>query len=169
MSKELEDITKIVMDRIHNDKIKMHSKAYFIFGSFLAFVGLVFSIVVSVFIIGLIRFSLRTHGPMGEYRLDQMISSFPWWMVVVAILGLVFGIWLLRRYDFSYKINFKMVVIGFIVAIIMAGWVIDIIGLNDILFRQGPGQGIMKRYFQENNIQPDQKCCKWKNNLEYNK
>lgn len=169
MPKELEDITKIVMDRIHHDKIKMHSKWYFIIGSFLAFIGLVSSMVVSVFIIGLIRFSLRIHGPMKGYRLDQMISSFPWWMVVIAILGLISGIWLLRRYDFSYKINSKMVFIIFVMAIIAAGWIIDIAGLNDILFRQGPGQGIMKRYFQEKNIQPSQECCKWKDNLEYNK
>jgi len=167
MSKELKNITKVVMDRIHHDKIKMHSKAYFVVGSFLAFIRLVASMITSVFLVGLIRFSLRTHGPMGEYRLDQMISSFPWWMVASAILGLVIGIWLLRRYDFSYKINFKVIVVGFVVAIIVAGWIIDMTGLNDILFRQGPGQGIMRQYFQENNIQPGQGRGEWKNNLKY--
>jgi hypothetical protein len=154
MSKELNTITRSVMDRIHRDKIKMRPKVFFTIGAFLAFLGLVASILVSVFLIGLIRFSLRVHGPMGQYRLDQMISSFPWWIVIIAILGLVIGIWLLRRYDFSYKINFKLVVIGFVVAIIVAGWVIDMSGLNDALYRQGPRQGIMKQYFQENNIYP---------------
>ena len=140
------------MDKIHHGKIKMRPKVYFIAGSLLAFLGLVASMLVSVFLVGLMRFSLRTHGPMGEYRLDQILSSFPWWAVVVAILGLIIGIWLLRRYDFSYKINFKVVVISFVVAIIVAGWVIDATGLNDILFRQGPKQGIMRQYLQENNV-----------------
>jgi hypothetical protein len=156
MSKELKNIAGVVMDKIHHGKIKMRPKVYFIVGSLLAFLGLVASMLISVFLVGLMRFSLRTHGPMGEYRLEQILSSFPWWAVVVAILGLVIGIWLLRRYDFSYKINFKAIVISFVVAIIVAGWVIDMIGLNDVLFRQGPRQGIMRQYLQENNIQPSQ-------------
>jgi len=156
MSKELKNISEAVMDKIHHGKIRMRPKVYFVIGSLLAFLGLVASMLISVFLVGLMRFSLRTHGPMGEYRLEQILSSFPWWAVIVAILGLVIGIWLLRQYDFSYKINFKVIAIGFVVAIIVAGWVIDMTGLNDILFRRGPGQGIMRQYFQENNIQPGQ-------------
>jgi len=153
------------MDRIHHDKIKMHSKAYFVIGSVLTFLGLASSMVVSIFLVGLIQFSLRTHGPMGEYRLNQIISSFPWWLAVIAILGLALGVWLLRRYDFSYKINFKAVVIIFVMAIIAAGWIIDMTRLSDILIRQRPGREIMKRYFQENNIQPGQERGEGKNNL----
>lgn len=162
MSKELKNITGSVMDKIHHGKIKMRSKVYFIIGSLLTFLGLVASMLISVFLIGLMCFSLRTHGPKGGYRLDQILSSFPWWAVVVSILGLVIGIWLLRRYDFSYKINFKIVAISFVVAIIVAGWVIDMTGLNDILFRQGPMQGIMKQYLQKNNI-PGQGLGRYRN------
>lgn len=142
MSKELKNITKIVMEKIHHDKIKMHSKVYFAIGSVIAFAGLVASILVSVFLFGLVRYSLRTHGPMGEYRFDRMLSSFPWWMVIIAILGLIIGIWLLRQYDFSYKINFMVLAIVFVGAIIIAGWIIDMTGLNDILFKKGRGQGM---------------------------
>ncbi len=156
MPKELKNITQGVMDKIHHDKIKMRPKAYFVIGSLLSFMGLVASMLISIFLIGLIRFFLRTHGPMAEYRLEQIISSFPWWTIIVAILGLVIGIWILRRYDFSYKINFKIVVIIFIIAIIITGWIIDMTGLNDTLFRRGPMQGMMKQYFQENSIQPNQ-------------
>ena len=132
------------MDQIHEEKIKMRPKAYFILGSVLTFVGLVSSVVVSVFLVGLIRFSLRTHGPMASYRLDQILSSFPWWAPMLAIVGLIVGIWLLRKYDFSFKVNFKMVIVGFILAIVVSGWIIDSIGLNDILIRRGPMQGMMR-------------------------
>ena len=140
------------MDKIHHGKIKMRPRVYFVIGSFFTFLGLLASILTSIFLVGLMRFFLRTHGPMGEYRLEQMLSIFPWWVPVIAILGIVIGIWLLRRYYFSYKINFKVMVIGFVVAIIVAGWIIDTTGLNDTLFRQGPMQGIMRQYLQENNI-----------------
>lgn len=167
MSKELKNINENVMHRIHRDKIKIRPKAYFIFGSFLAFLGLVSSIILSIFLVGLIRFSLRTHGPMGAYRLDQMIDSFPWWMAGVAALGLILGIWLLRQYDFSYKVNFKMVVFGFIVAIIVAGLVMDMTGLNDRLFktRKGRGFGLMKQNSPESNFGQSQGFRQWKNNL----
>jgi len=152
MSKNLKNITESVMDRIHHDKIKIRSKAYFVFGSFLAFLGLAASIMVSVFLVGLIRFSLRAHGPMGDYRLSQIISSFPWWIVVVAILSLIAGIWLLRYYDFSYKINFTVVIIGFVLAIVAAGLLMDMTGLNDNLFRFGPGRGIMRQYLNDGSM-----------------
>ncbi len=152
MSKELRDITGLVMNKIDNHEIKMRPKIYFVIGSALTFLGLVASMLVSVFLVGLIRFFTRAHGPMGEYRLDQMLSNFPWWAVVFAIFGLIFGIKLLRRYDFSYKLNFKAIVIGFVMAVIVAGWVIDMTGLNDILFSQGPKRGIMRRSLQEDGV-----------------
>jgi len=154
MSKELKNITGVVMDRIHQGKIKMRPRVYFVIGSLLTFIGLVTSMLTSVFLVGLMRFSFRSHGPMGEYRLDQLLSNFPWWTAVIAIMGLVIGIWLLRRYDFSYKISFKVIIVGVVSAIIVAGLLIDMTGLNDALLRRGPMQGMMKQYFQENNIQP---------------
>ena len=142
------------MDQIHQGKIKMRPRIYFIVGSLFVFLGLVSTILVSVFFVGLIRFSLRSHGPMGEYRIEQLITSFPWWAPVVAIFGSVFGLWLIRRYDFSYKINFKVIIVGFLMAVVAAGWLVDVTGLNDALVRRGPMRGMMKQYFQENNIQP---------------
>ena len=166
MSKELKNITENVMDKIHHDKIKIRPKAYFIFGSFLALLGLAASIAVSVFLVGLIRFSLRAHGPMGAYRFDQLVASFPWWMLAVALLGLIFGIWLLRHYDFSYKVNFKLVIIGFVVAIIIAGLALDMAGLNDRVFKRGQGRG-MRQYLNSDtpHLQYGQGLGQWKNNL----
>ncbi len=49
MSKELKNITETVMDKIRHGKIKMRPRVYFIIGSFLTFIGLVASILTSVF------------------------------------------------------------------------------------------------------------------------
>lgn len=146
---EIKNIGDDVMNQIHGGKLKMRSKLYFIIGSILTFVGLVASTVLSTFLVGLIRFSVRSHGPMGGYRLDQILSSFPWWAPILAIVGLVVGVWLLHQYDFSYKINFKVIIAGFILAIIVGGWIVDSIGLNDVLIRRGPMQGMMRQYMQD--------------------
>jgi len=153
MPKELKDITGAVMDRIHRGKIKMRPKVHFVIGSLLMFVGLVASMLTSVFFVGLLRFSIRARGPMAEFHLEHLLSNFPWWIVVVAVLSLVIGIWLLRRYDFSYKVNFKVILVAFIAAILVAGWIIDMTGVNDTLLHRGPMQGMMRRFLQENNSQ----------------
>lgn len=141
------------MDKIHGDKIRIKPRIYFIAGSVLTFLGLVSSVIVSVFLVGLMRFSLRSHGPMANYRFDQILSNFPLWVPVLAIVGLVAGICLLRKYDFSFKVNFKVVIIGFILAVIAGGWIIDSIGLNDVLVRRGPMKGIMRQYMQDYSLQ----------------
>src|SRR3989338_8461131 len=106
MSKELKNITNNVMNQIRQGRIKMRPKVYFIIGSILTFLGSISAFLISIFLIGLTRFSLRTHWGRGaQYKLDQMLSDFPWWTVLLAILGLIIGIWLIRQYDFSYKKN----------------------------------------------------------------
>ena len=152
MPKDLNNITESVMDQIRSEKIKMHSRVYFILGSILTFVGLVSAIVMSVFFIGLMRFSFRSHGPMGSFRLDQILASFPWWAPVLAIVGLIAGIWLLRKYDFSFKVNFKTLIIGLVLAVIVGGIIVDLSGLNDLLVRRGPMRGMMRQYLQDGEV-----------------
>ena len=165
MSKKQINITDNIMNQIREGRVKMRPKAYFVFGSLLVLGGLVASVVTSVFLVSLTRFALRSHGPMGQYRFEQLLSSFPWWAPILAIVGLVIGIWFLRRYDFSYKRNFWIVIIGFVMAILIAGWVIDMSGLDEVWLRQGPMRGIMRQYFEEKSILPEPGNRRWINNL----
>jgi len=151
MSEEIKNIENNVMDQIQKGKLKMRPKVYFIIGSILTFIGLVASIVVSVFSIGLIKFILRSNGIMG-HKLDRIFSIFPWWMFILAILSLVIGVLLVRKYDFSYKIDFKKAIILAILAIVLSGWLVDALGLNDILARKGLMRGVMRGTPQSQNL-----------------
>jgi len=153
MSKELKDVAVNVMEKIHSGQVKMKPRIFFIIGSVLTFIGLVSSIVTSVFLVALTRFFLRSHGPMGEYRLDQLISNFPFWVPIIAIFFLMMGIRFLRYYDFSYKKNFVLIIFWFVLSIFAVGWIFDMTGLNDIWLRRGPMKGIMRQYLQEKNMQ----------------
>ncbi len=152
MSKKQINIKKNVMEQIREGKVTMHSKMYFILGSVFLFGGLIALFILSVFLINIAFFVLKSHGPMGQYRLELLISSFPWWAPLLSVLGIVLGVWILKKYDFSYKKNFILLVILFIGAIVFAGWLIDVTGVDNIWFKRGPMQKIMKRYVQENNI-----------------
>ena len=151
MQEELNKTKEEIMNKIHQGQIKMRPMLYFIFGYILTITGVVFSIVTSIFFVGLTRFSMRAHGRMAQYRLEQLLSSFSWWLPILAILGLVTGVWLLRRYDFSYKINFKVLVVGLILAILLTGLVIDMTGLNDFWLHRGPMRGFQQSNMMNNN------------------
>ncbi len=153
MSKELNTKKEDLMNKIHKGQIKMRPKYYFVIGYILTIVGLIFSFFTSIFFIGLTIFKLRSYGPMKQYHLNQLLSNFSWWIPILAILGLIFGIYLLRKYDFSYKINFKLFVVGLIISIFIAGWVVNSIGLNDFWFHRGPGHRIMHSLKINNNYQ----------------
>lgn len=150
MEKELDNIKNNVMDKIHNGEVKMKPKIYFMLGSALTLIGVILSSITSIFLVGLVRFSIRSNGVMSQYKIDQMVRNFPWWTTVLAILALVLGIWLIRKYDFSYKANFLYIILLFVITIIISGWIVDIAGLNDVIYKHGPGpmQGIMRRQLQ---------------------
>jgi len=97
-----------VLEKIKKGEIKMKPKWCFILGSILLFLGTVFSTVSTIFIFNFILFLLRRHyGPIYHYRLNLILTNFPWWMILVGVLGVIFGIKLLKEYEFSYKKNFS--------------------------------------------------------------
>lgn len=133
------------MSRIDRGMITMKPRWYFVVGSLVMMMGVIGSAIMSAFLVSLVSFSLRTHGPMGEIRYQQLLSNFPWWAPIVALFGLGLGIWLLNKYDFSYKRNFVSIVIVFIAAIILSGWLLDYFKIDSLWAGQGP----MKRLYQQ--------------------
>lgn len=139
------DLEKTIMDKVKTREISMKPRWYFAAGSALMVTGLTALSIGAAFLINVTVFLIRRHGPMGQWRLQMMLQSFPWWIPVLAAAGIGAGIWLLRKYDFSYKKNFLMIVLGFVTALILAGAVIDRLGLNEVWFQRGP----MRRFYQQ--------------------
>jgi hypothetical protein len=140
-------LEKTIMEQIHAKKIQMKPRSYFIAGSFLMVMGLISFAIAAIFAMSLLFFLLKQHGPMGEWRLQMMIDSFPLWVPLLAIIGISLGVYILKQYDFSYKKNFFMIILGFIVSILLAAIILDYTGLSTIWFRQGP----MRRFYNQAN------------------
>jgi hypothetical protein len=144
MSKDLNQRQAEIMEHIRGGRLQMRPRAYFLLGSILGISGMIASVIGSTYLFGLISFSLRRHGPMGNYRLSQMIAEFPWWTIILAGVGLTAGIFLLKRREFSYRHNFKIVALIFILAVMAAGWLMDLTGLNDVFARRGLMRGLYR-------------------------
>jgi len=139
------DFEKTIMAKVKSNEISMKPRWYFVLGSLLAVTGLAGLSVVAVFLTNLTFFLIRQHGPMGQWRLQMLFSSFPLWVPLLAMAGIVLGIRMLRKYDFSYKKNFWLIVAGFIVSIIIAAFIIDHLGLNETWSKRGPMRGFYQQ------------------------
>jgi len=138
------NLKKEIMVKIKKEEIRMKPKWYFVVGSLLMTTGLIATSIVAIFLINLLLFFLRKRGP-GIMRLELMVTTFPWWISLLALFSIIVGIWFLKKYDFSYKKNFLLIVVSFIVSIIIAGWLIDYFGFNETWLRHGP----MRRFYQQ--------------------
>lgn len=141
------------MEKIEKNEIKMKPKFYFIAGSILLFLGFLSATILSILSFNFILFLLRKHyGPMYQYRLNNILASFPWWLVIPAFLGIFFGLKLLKEYRFSYKNNFLLVVAGYIFVIFLSAFLIDFFNLNSFFNRPG-----WRRFYPKYNREKNQR------------
>lgn len=145
MSKEELNIKEQIMGKIKSGEIKIKPKWYFIIGSFASIIGLVGTALVTIFFTNLFLFTLRTNSYRG-YRLEKIILNFPWWALLIAVLGFVLGIYFLKKYDFSYKKNFVIIIVSIILSIFIAGWLFNVMGVNEVFIRKGMMKNIYRKY-----------------------
>jgi hypothetical protein len=138
-------IEQAIMAKVKANEVVMKPKWYFVLGSLSMIAGLIATTISAIFLTNITLFLLKQHGPNWQWRLDSMLASFPWWIPILAVGGLLVGLRLLRHYDFSYKKNFPAIALGFILAIVLAAWAIDALGLSQAWFMRGP----MRRYLND--------------------
>lgn len=141
------DIEKNIMTKVRSKSITMKPKWFFVLGSVSLFMGLIGTFIVGTFLTNLTFFLTRQHGPMGQWKLEQMLNSFPLWVPLIAIAGIVLGILFLKKYDFSYKRNFLLIILGFVASILISAFILDYTGLNNLWMMRQP----MRRFQQQNN------------------
>ncbi len=146
-------LEEAVMTQISNNEISMKPRWYFLLGSLLMSAGLLGLSIGAIFMLNLSFFLFRQHGPMGQWRLQLMLQTFPWWIPALAVFGMVAGIYFLKKFDFSYKKNFSAIVLAFIATIILAAFLIDVTGINDTWFGKGPMRGLNRQGKQQRFMQ----------------
>jgi len=152
MEKQKRNIENKIMDKVLSGEVKMKPKWYFVLGSLASFVGLVGMIIGAIFLTNLTFFFIKKQGP-GTGRINMMLESFPLWVPILAVAFIILGIWMLKKYDFSYKKNFVVVAIVVVIAIILSALIIDLLGLNEQWAKRGP----MRRFYMEDSnyrVQP---------------
>lgn len=143
------NLTTKVMEEIKKRKLKMKPKIYFVLGSLSLSFGLFLSIGLSIFFINLISFRLRLHQPffylhLGRFGYSPFFHTFPWIILLLAILAIFAGIVILRKYDITYKKSFWGIAVGLVIFILIFGFFIDRAGINRPFTKMPP----MKPFYQ---------------------
>lgn len=124
-----------ISERIKQQHLHMRPRAYFIAGSVLLGAGLVATLLVAVFFVGVIIFRLRVNGAFtylnGPGGFAPFIDNIPWVPLVIALVGIGGGILIMKKFEFSYKHAFLGIAGGAILSIGVLGIVIDTAGLPE--------------------------------------
>lgn len=134
-----------IIKKIKDQEISIRPRWIFYLGSALSLFGLSIASLLAILSIQLLRFRLTHPGIGAARKLDFILTTLPWYIPVLAIVGLIGGYLLLKRYDFSYRKNFNIITIVIVLALIMGSYILDKLGLDSFLsgrgyFRQIYGQ-----------------------------
>jgi len=149
MSKNLKDK---VIAKIEKEQIKVKSRYIFTLGSLLSGIGLFVSSAIVMLMLQLFLFRVTHPGYGATRKLTLLLTMVPWYLPLFAIMGILVGIALLRRYDFSYKRNFALILTIIFAGLVLGAVLLNQLGINDFLSRrgyfrdlyhnQGPGSGM---------------------------
>jgi hypothetical protein len=121
-----QDFSQKVMKVIQEKKVKMKPRMYFILSSLLLGLGFFSSLLIAIFLINAVSFHLRIHRPFeylhfGKPGYMPFIYNFPWLLLIFAIITIVSGILMLKKYDISYQKSFLGIITVLISLIILFG------------------------------------------------
>ncbi len=134
MSKNL---TSSVITKIKHDALTMRPRWHFTLGAALSALGITISAALSLIAIHFLRFRLTHPGIGAARKLDFILNNLPWYIPVFALVGLLGGYLLLRRYDFSYRKNFGYIVLAVLIGLVLGSYTLSSLRLDDFLTRRG--------------------------------
>lgn len=148
------DIGPRVLEKINRGEVAMRSNLYFALITIAGAVATVTSAVLFAYFVRIVTTSLRiasadTPAYGARQNLEQLLSTFPWWSALIALISGVLAMWLLRRYGRLYRYRISLVIVGFVVMVTIAGVLLSFVGIGhqpsaDLHDRGGAQRGKMR-------------------------
>ena len=127
-----------VLKQIRGGKIRIRSKAYFVFRIVLTVFVTVLALLVSAFVISFLLFSIHESGEQfllgfGSNGILTFFILFPWISFLVDIGILLFLEWLLLSFKIGYRISFLGIFLSVFVCSTVLGIIITLTPLHRML------------------------------------
>ena len=124
--KKKDKMTDKIMHDIESGHVSMRPHWWFVAATVSAAISLMASIAVGGYLASMfvlkVRIALADRPAYGMRRnLGEMVTSFPWEYLFLALAGLCLALLIVRRFDFSYRIRMRYIVAISCVIILAAG------------------------------------------------
>jgi cytochrome bd-type quinol oxidase subunit 2 len=143
-------ITDNVMTQIERQRVTMRPKWHFMLLAAAGTVTIGLLATLNAYLIDLVTIAIRIQGssrPMygARSRLDDMLTNFPWLLVVAAVASFVLLVWLLRRSARLYRVRTVWLVLAALLISTTFGLLLSHAPFNSGN-HQGQPQGSMRGY-----------------------
>lgn len=132
-------ISNKVLKKIKSEKVKMRPKIYFVLRGVLIALSIVFVILFVLYLVSFVFFSLRISGVwylprFGFPGLGIFLVSFPWLLIVIAILLIIVLEVLVKRFSFTYRRPILYSILGIVILVFLVSFIIGRTQLHSELF-----------------------------------
>lgn len=123
-------IKDTLLQKIRVNELTMHPKSYFVLKAVLIIFVALAILIVSILILNFISFTIRINGEdsllkFGEPGFLVFLQLFPWALLIIDTILIVFLEWLLRQFRFATKIPVLYLLIVILIVTVSVGLFID--------------------------------------------
>lgn len=120
MDKTKKSVSKSVMNKISSGKVTMRPQFYFVLLSVVSTGAIVGSVMALAYSSSILFFWWRiqtaeTYARGARANLEQAISSFPWWSLILMIVMFLLATWLIRKHGRMYRLKTSIVFLALII------------------------------------------------------
>lgn len=136
------DISQKVMRQIHDRKVQMKPRWYFVLKRLLYLLAILLAFAASIYFVNLTIFKFRIYDPFGYIWFGALgfkaaMGSANWELVMAAVISISLFFGLFKSSKYWYKYSPVPVVASFLVLISIAAVAFDKTGINDKVRAQG--------------------------------
>jgi len=136
-----QNIQNKVLEKIRGHKVAMRPKIYFVSRLILTILFTFLALIVSVFVISFVFFSIHESGEQfllgfGNNGITTFLSLFPWQFFLLDISILLVLEWLLQGFKLAYRISFLVVFLAIFVTSTFLGLLVNFTPIHGILLDQ---------------------------------
>ncbi|MFC1622133.1 hypothetical protein ACFL13_01985 [Patescibacteria group bacterium] len=129
-----------IINKIKKGEVKMKPKVYFALASFILGLGISGVVILQIFISNFIFHRIKTIQDFGMRRPPMFLKFFPWELLLLSLGLVILGVYLYKKYEFSYKKGLLQIILAFVLGTVLIGFGMHKSGFNDKLARK-PGFG----------------------------
>ena len=130
------DIKTSVMDQIKNGKVHMRPRSYYALLGLTSMSAILLAGIATAYLSSIVFFWFRilvadTMAYGARANLSELIASFPWWVVVLALLFLMIAIALVRKQGRMYKHKTSTIIFTIVICSLLLGLGISFLDIGD--------------------------------------